>query len=85
MSIEELDTTVRAFYEGRGEAQKRAELTLNQFKENPDAWLMVDKILQSAQYPQTKCEKPHTPCLWDKPRLHACEVVDQPFFILMKL
>ncbi|KAH0271448.1 hypothetical protein KCU71_g18736, partial [Aureobasidium melanogenum] len=24
------------------------------FKENPDAWLMVDKILQDAQYPQTK-------------------------------
>lgn len=28
---------------------------LLQFKENPDAWLMVDKILQDAQYPQTKC------------------------------
>lgn len=29
---------------------------LGQFKENPDAWLLVDKILQDAQYPQTKCE-----------------------------
>ncbi|EAT87494.2 hypothetical protein SNOG_05103 [Parastagonospora nodorum SN15] len=44
LSIEELDATVRAFYEGRGET----------FKENPDAWLLVDKILQDAQYPQTK-------------------------------
>lgn len=26
-----------------------------QFKENPDAWLLVDKILQKASYPQTKC------------------------------
>ncbi|OCK83625.1 hypothetical protein K432DRAFT_423212 [Lepidopterella palustris CBS 459.81] len=54
MSIEELDATVRAFYEGRGETQKQAQATLNQFKENPDAWLLVDKILQDAQYPQTK-------------------------------
>lgn len=54
VTIEELDTTVRAFYEGRGEQQKNAQTALNQFKENPDAWLMVDKILESAQYPQTK-------------------------------
>ena len=32
-----------------------AILTRKQFKENPDAWLLVDKILQEAQYPQTKC------------------------------
>ncbi|TID15708.1 hypothetical protein E6O75_ATG08036 [Venturia nashicola] len=30
MSIEELDTTVRAFFEGRGESQKQAQATLNQ-------------------------------------------------------
>ncbi|KAI9844873.1 MAG: Karyopherin transporter, partial [Thelocarpon superellum] len=54
ISIEELDKTVRAFYEDRGEAQKQAQATLNQFKENPDAWLLVDKILQEASYPQTK-------------------------------
>ncbi|MCJ1255722.1 Karyopherin transporter [Lignoscripta atroalba] len=54
MSVEELDTTVRAFYESRGEVQKQAQATLNQFKENPDAWLLVDKILQEATYPQTK-------------------------------
>jgi len=54
MSIEELDATVRAFYEGRGDTQKQAQATLNQFKENPDAWLLVDKILQDATYPQTK-------------------------------
>ncbi|KAF2720791.1 hypothetical protein K431DRAFT_225744 [Polychaeton citri CBS 116435] len=53
-TIAELDNTVRAFYEGRGEQQKQAQTALNQFKENPDAWLMVDKILQDAQYPQTK-------------------------------
>ncbi|PTB75856.1 hypothetical protein M440DRAFT_1335077 [Trichoderma longibrachiatum ATCC 18648] len=53
-TIEELDSTVRAFYEGRGEQQKAAQAALNQFKEDPDAWLMVDKILSDAQYPQTK-------------------------------
>ena len=54
MTIEELDNTVRAFYEGRGEQQKQAQASLNQFKENADAWLMVDSILENAQYPQTK-------------------------------
>jgi hypothetical protein len=29
--------------------------TSSQFKEDPDAWLLVDKILQEATYPQTKC------------------------------
>ncbi|WKT49207.1 Exportin-1, C-terminal [Fusarium oxysporum f. sp. vasinfectum] len=53
-SIEELDVLVRSFYEGRGEQQKAAQAALNQFKEDPDAWLMVDKILSDAQYPQTK-------------------------------
>lgn len=36
-----------------------------QFKENPDAWLLVDKILQEATYPQTKCSSstiPHSLC-----------------------
>jgi hypothetical protein len=95
MSIEELDATVRAFYEGRGETvcsiqtcaimnlpnlltlakassghlesgttdtpltmqpPCTAQLTPAQFKENPDAWLLVDKILSDAQYPQTKCK-----------------------------
>ncbi|CAD6570922.1 MAG: Karyopherin transporter [Alectoria sarmentosa] len=73
LSVEELDQTVKQFYEGRGEVQKQAQNTLNQvipnpisvsgrivaetlfqFKENPDAWLLVDKILQEASYPQTK-------------------------------
>ncbi|KAI5250366.1 hypothetical protein E4T47_02294 [Aureobasidium subglaciale] len=49
-SIQELDATVQAFYSGGAQAQA----TLNQFKENPDAWLMVDKILQEAQNSQTK-------------------------------
>ncbi|KAI9734835.1 MAG: Karyopherin transporter [Cirrosporium novae-zelandiae] len=59
MSIQELDDTVRTFYEGRGDVcpkQTKAQQTLNQFKENPDAWLLVDKILQEAAYPQTKCK-----------------------------
>jgi exportin-1 len=30
MSIDELDATVRAFFEGRGEQQKQAQATLNQ-------------------------------------------------------
>ena len=34
--------------------QKTAEAALNQFKEDPDSWLMVDKILSEATYPQTK-------------------------------
>lgn len=54
LSVEELDQTVKQFFEGRGEVQKQAQNTLNQFKENPDAWLLVDKILQEASYPQTK-------------------------------
>ncbi|KAI9711412.1 MAG: Exportin-1 [Candelaria pacifica] len=54
MTIEELDATVRAFYEGRGQVQKQAQATLNQFKDNPDAWLLVDKILQEATIPETK-------------------------------
>ncbi|KAK2070730.1 hypothetical protein P8C59_005204 [Phyllachora maydis] len=54
VSIDELDATVRAFYEGRGEQQKAAQAALNQFKEDPDAWLMVDELLQKASYPQTK-------------------------------
>ncbi|KAK3344026.1 CRM1 C terminal-domain-containing protein [Lasiosphaeria hispida] len=54
VSIEELDATVRAFYEGRGETQKAAQAALNQFKEDPDAWLMVDDILSRATYEQTK-------------------------------
>ncbi|KAL2110664.1 hypothetical protein VUR80DRAFT_870 [Thermomyces stellatus] len=54
VSIEELDSLVRDFYEGRGEQQKVAQARLNQFKEDPDAWLMVDKILSEATYPQTK-------------------------------
>ena len=29
----------------------------SQFKENQDAWLQVDKILQEAKYPQTKCKR----------------------------
>jgi hypothetical protein len=56
VTIEELDNTVRAFYEGRGEQQKAAQLALNQFKDDPDSWLMVDKILSDAQHPQTKCQ-----------------------------
>ncbi|KAL2160070.1 hypothetical protein VTH06DRAFT_1725 [Thermothelomyces fergusii] len=54
VSIEELDATVRAFYEGRGDQQKVAQAALNQFKEDPDAWLMVDEILSRATYEQTK-------------------------------
>lgn len=31
-----------------------------QFKEDPDAWLMVDDILSKATYPQTKCMPPES-------------------------
>lgn len=54
ISISELDSTVRAFYEGKGDVQRQAQQKLTEFKSNPDAWLMVDKILQEASYLPTK-------------------------------
>ncbi|KAI0900860.1 CRM1 C terminal-domain-containing protein [Annulohypoxylon nitens] len=53
-TIPELDLMVQSFYEGRGEQQKAAQTALNQFKEDPDAWLLVDKILAESRHPQTK-------------------------------
>ncbi|KAI0518198.1 CRM1 C terminal-domain-containing protein [Xylaria bambusicola] len=53
-SIEELDLMVQSFYDARGEQQKAAQTALNQFKEDPDAWLLVDKILSDSKHPQTK-------------------------------
>ncbi|KAK3314975.1 CRM1 C terminal-domain-containing protein [Apodospora peruviana] len=53
VSIEELDATVRAFYEDRGEQVNGVPLAWP-FKEDPDAWLMVDDILSRATYDQTK-------------------------------
>ncbi|EMR72679.1 putative exportin-1 protein [Eutypa lata UCREL1] len=53
-TIPELDQVVQTFYEGRGEQQNAAQTALNQFKEDPDAWLQVDKILDDSKYPQTK-------------------------------
>ncbi|RYP06485.1 hypothetical protein DL764_003136 [Monosporascus ibericus] len=53
-TIPELDQVVQTFYEGRGEQQNAAQTALNQFKEDPDSWLLVDKILSEAQYPETK-------------------------------
>ncbi|KAK5099839.1 Karyopherin transporter [Lithohypha guttulata] len=54
VTVTELDNTVKAFQEGKGDVQKQAQQQLNEFKQNPDAWLMVDKILQEAQYMPTK-------------------------------
>ncbi|KAL7623822.1 Karyopherin transporter [Parahypoxylon ruwenzoriense] len=59
-TIPELDLMVQSFYEGRGEQQKAAQTALNQFKEDPDAWLLVDSILSESKHPQTKC----TPRYW---------------------
>ncbi|OJD27462.1 hypothetical protein ACJ73_01152 [Blastomyces percursus] len=53
-SIAELDNTVRAFYEGKGDVQKQAEYALTEFKQNPDAWLVVADILQQSGYVYTK-------------------------------
>ncbi|KAI0541692.1 CRM1 C terminal-domain-containing protein [Xylaria digitata] len=53
-TIEELDHIVQSFYEARGDQQKAAQTALNQFKEDPDAWLLVDKILSDSKHPQTK-------------------------------
>ncbi|OQU98187.1 Importin-beta domain-containing protein [Cladophialophora immunda] len=54
VTIAELDATVKAFQEGHGEVQKQAQQKLNEFKANPDAWLMADTILQEATYVPTK-------------------------------
>ncbi|EXJ54666.1 exportin-1 [Cladophialophora yegresii CBS 114405] len=54
VTVSELDATVKAFQEGHGEIQKQAQQKLNEFKSNPDAWLMVDRILQEATYVPTK-------------------------------
>ncbi|KIW93532.1 uncharacterized protein Z519_06137 [Cladophialophora bantiana CBS 173.52] len=54
VTVAELDATVKAFQEGHGEVQKQAQQKLNEFKSNPDAWLMVDRILQEATYVPTK-------------------------------
>ncbi|OCT48120.1 Exportin-1 [Cladophialophora carrionii] len=54
VTVTELDATVKAFQEGHGEIQKQAQQKLNEFKSNPDAWLMVDRILQEATYVPTK-------------------------------
>ncbi|KUL86542.1 hypothetical protein ZTR_04169 [Talaromyces verruculosus] len=53
-SVQELDNTVRAFYEGKGDVQKQAQQSLTEFKQNPDAWLSVGEILQESSYSQTK-------------------------------
>ncbi|KAK8093828.1 hypothetical protein PG997_000513 [Apiospora hydei] len=59
-TIEELDVMVRSFTRAAANRyaidfpQKAAQAALNQFKEDPDAWLLVDKILTDASYPQTK-------------------------------
>ncbi|KAI5293571.1 Karyopherin transporter [Ascosphaera acerosa] len=53
-SIAELDQTVAAFYEGSGEVRQQAQKTLTEFKQNPDAWLLVGNILQESTYLQTK-------------------------------
>jgi exportin-1 len=54
VSVQELDATVQAFFEGKGDVQKQAQQTLTEFKQNPDAWVTVGNILQEASYPQTK-------------------------------
>lgn len=54
ITVQELDQTVRAFQEGKGEVQKQAGQKLTEFKSNPDAWLMIDKILQESTYIPTK-------------------------------
>ncbi|KAK4992394.1 Karyopherin transporter [Elasticomyces elasticus] len=54
LEIKRLDGVVNAFYTGRGEAQKIANMELNQFREDPNSWVKVDAILQHAQNAQTK-------------------------------
>src|ERR1700742_4998732 len=54
VSVSELDATVKAFQEGKGDVQKQAQQKLNEFKSNQDAWLLAGRILQEATYMPTK-------------------------------
>ncbi|KAH7366728.1 exportin-1 [Plectosphaerella cucumerina] len=55
ITLPELDNIVRTFYSEKDQAlRKQADAALNQFKEDPDAWLLVDKILSDATVPETK-------------------------------
>ncbi|TGZ80407.1 hypothetical protein EX30DRAFT_59082 [Ascodesmis nigricans] len=54
ITIEELDKQVRTFFEGRGPERTAAQQFLNQFREAPDSWILVDKILETSTYQQTK-------------------------------
>lgn len=54
ITVAELDATVKAFQEGKGDIQKQSQQKLNEFRANGDSWLLVDKILQEATYLPTK-------------------------------
>ncbi|RGB35595.1 CRM1 C terminal-domain-containing protein [Rhizophagus diaphanus] len=52
--VDKLDATVRTFYTGVGEEQKKAQTVLTQFQNHPDAWLKVDAILDKSKFTHTK-------------------------------
>lgn len=54
LDINLLDNVVRAMYAGDATQQKVAQSLLTQLKENPDAWMKVDAILQYSKNQETK-------------------------------
>lgn len=54
LDINLLDNVVRAMYAGDAMQQKVAQTVLTQLKENPDAWMKVDAILQYSKNQETK-------------------------------
>ncbi|CAG0882753.1 unnamed protein product [Darwinula stevensoni] len=54
LDINLLDNVVGCMYNGAGEQQKVAQEILTTLKEQPDAWMRVDAILEYSQNQQTK-------------------------------
>lgn len=54
LDINLLDNVVKAMYAGDATQQKVAQNVLTQLKENPDAWMKVDAILQYSKNQETK-------------------------------
>ncbi|KAK6197892.1 chromosome region maintenance protein 1 [Scheffersomyces amazonensis] len=48
------DKVVDSFYSGSGEEQKKAQLVLNEFQENPESWKRADQILSNSTNSQSK-------------------------------
>ena len=52
--LQALDHVVNYMYAGGPQEKVDANNLLNEFKGNPDAWLVVDKILEKSKSPHSK-------------------------------